>query len=67
MSNIWQDIQALKSAMRRLCEDHEILQAELVRQREDRLVDALDVERLRTELQRLWAELAGVKEALRRS
>jgi hypothetical protein len=64
MSSLWQDVQALKSAMRWLCEDHEVLQAELVRQREDRLLDAIEIEKLRTTMQHVRAELAEVRESL---
>ena len=65
MSNIWSEVQALTAAVRALREDVEGLQEAHLRQSQDRYLDAISVEALRVDIQRLWAELAGVKEALR--
>jgi hypothetical protein len=67
MSNIWTEVQSIKAAVRQLREDHDTLQGELRRALEDHLLDSLEIERQRTEIQRLWAEMAAVKETLRQA
>ena len=65
MSNIWEDVQGIKGALRQLRDDVDGLLDAHVRQGQDRYLDGVTVEQLRVTVQRLEAELAGMKEAIR--
>ena len=67
MANIWQMMQDARAAIRQLCEDVDGLRDALLKMEQDRYLDALAGEQLRCDLQRVWAEIAAVKETLRQA
>jgi hypothetical protein len=58
MSQSWEEV---KAAIRQLFQGYDTLQGEIRAEMEERLLQDVEIERQRCEIQRLWAELGGSK------